>query len=188
MEVFTPETFRLRRKEVLQRIKDGEIFIHPTDTIYGLGCNAQDEKAVSTIRRLKKRPENPFSVWAPSVKWIQQNCQVEKAGQQWIKKLPGPYTLVLPLKNTHAVAASVHQSVPTLGVRLPKHWFSAVVEELGIPLVTTSANQTGQHFMTSLEDLDPEIEEGVSFAFYEGPKEGRPSQIVDLTTGKVRER
>ena len=60
-----------------------------------------------------------------------------------------------------------------------------VVEKLGVPMVTTSANKTGKPFMTKLENLDSDIEKEVEFMIYEGEKGGRPSQIVDLTGAKT---
>ena len=190
MKIFTKEDVLLRKKEFLQKIKDGAIFICPTDTIYGLSCNALLEKSVAKIRKLKERPNSPFSVLAPSLQWIEKNCYINKntVTQKWLNKLPGPYTLILPVKNTAVVAFNVAPQQKNLGVRIPAYWFSEIVKESGIPLVTTSANKAGQPFMTSLENLDSEIVAGVDFIIYDGPKETRPSKIIDLTTGKVKER
>jgi len=187
MEILTENELRLRYAEIVQKIKDGAIFIHPTDTIYGIGCDATNEKAVAKIRELKKRADNPFSVWAPSLKWIKDNCVVDKKVQEWLKKLPGPYTLVLKLKNKKAVAKNVSGS-ETLGVRMPEHWFAKVIEEVNIPIVTTSVNKAGEKFMTDKNNLDPEIQKGVSFLIYEGEKKGRPSKIINLVEGNVKER
>lgn len=178
----------MRKREILNGIQNGVIFIHPTDTIYGLSCNALDGKAVEKIRKLKDRPDTPFSVWAPSIDWIKQNCRLDKEGEEWIKRLPGPYTLILKLKNKNAVAKNVSPKEDTLGVRIPQHWFSEVVKTLGFPIITTSANKAGQPYMTSLKDLDPEISKGVNFVIYEGEKVSRPSKIVNLVKKEMVER
>jgi len=181
MELITKEEASFRKEEIKQRILKGEIFIYPTDTIYGIGCNAQIHNSVDKIRELKGRPTAPFSVIAPSVEWINQNCEVNENGEKWIKKLPGPYTLIFRYSSKGGVAKSINPGVDTLGVRIPGHWFTALVQETEVPIVTTSANLVGKPFMTSLEDLDPEIKKGVSFIIYEGEKKGRPSTIIDLT-------
>lgn len=190
METLTKSELAIRHEEIMERIVGGEVFIHPTDTIYGLGCNALDEKAVKSIRELKERTKTPFSVWAPSKKWIEDNCELGEEGQKWLEELPGPYTLVLKIKNKKAVAPSVHPTNGTMGVRLPDHWFSAVVGRLGVPIVTTSANRMGRAFMTSIENMDPEVKRGVRFIIYEGEKKGRPSKIINLAekTTSVKER
>ncbi|HLC88929.1 MAG TPA: L-threonylcarbamoyladenylate synthase [Candidatus Nanoarchaeia archaeon] len=187
MEILTKDELILRYSEIIRKIKDGAVFIHPTDTIYGIGCNALNENSVRKIRELKRRADNPFSVWAPSLKWIKDNCAVDKKDQEWLNKLPGPYTLVLKLKNRKAVAKNV-SGADTLGVRMPDHWFAKVVQDIEVPIVTTSVNKAGDTFMTDRNNLDPEIQKGVSFFFYEGEKKGRPSKIINLVKKEVIQR
>tara|TARA_Y100000310_G_scaffold335140_1_gene416464 strand:+ start:1319 stop:1885 length:567 start_codon:yes stop_codon:yes gene_type:complete len=188
MEILTKEELKLRYDEIIKKIKEGAIFIHPTDTIYGISCNALNEKSVAKIRELKERVDNPFSVWVPSLDWIKNNCILSKEGKEWLKELPGPYTFILEPKTENIVAKNVAPKKTTLGVRLPNHWFSEVVNDVGLPLVTTSVNKAGKSFMVDRDDLDQEIERGVSFLIYEGVKKGRPSKIVDLVKGEEKER
>jgi len=186
MRTITKEEAMYEKLELFMEIEKGALFIYPTDTIYGLGCNALDQKAVQKIRELKKRQDDPFSIIAPSQQWIYNNCIVTKEAEKWIKKLPGPYTLILPLKNKNCVAKNINPKHNSLGVRIPAHWFTKLINEYGKPIVTTSANQVGQEFMTSIDNLDPEISKGVSFVIYEGEKRGRPSQIVHLETEETK--
>ena len=109
-----------------------------------------------------------------------------RAAQKWIDKLPGPYTLILHLKNKNAVAENVNNNLPTIGVRIPKHWFTDIVSELNIPIITTSPNITGGNFMTSLDDLDEDIKKNVNYIIYEGEKRGKPSELIDLTKFKIK--
>jgi L-threonylcarbamoyladenylate synthase len=189
METLTKSEVQLRAEEIIERIHEGELFIHPTDTIYGLGCNALDETAVKKIRNLKERKDAPFSVWAPSKEWIEENCDVTDEARKWLDELPGPHTLVLKLKNKKAIAKSVRLGNDTVGVRLPHHWFHVVVRHSGVPIVTTSANRSGKMFMTSVENLDSEIKNGVRFCVYEGEKKGRPSNIIHIADkGQIKRR
>lgn len=190
MQIYTAAEVKLKKIEIQSMIVKGDIFIHPTDTIYGLGCNALISGAVQKIRQLKKRPDTPFSVMAPSIEWIKENCLITKKIEKYLKELPGPVTLILKTKNPKAVAPEVNPEGDTLGVRIPDHWFHKIVKELDIPIITTSVNVSGKTFMTSLDDLDTEIKRGVDFIIYEGEKQGRPSKIIDLTGEKpsVKER
>ena len=185
MQTITKAEFRVIKNELMGKIEQGAVFIHPTDTIYGLGCNATDAKAVKRLREIKERYTRPFSVIAPGKKWIYDNCIVDKKIKLWIEKLPGPYTLILKLKKKECIAANVNTDLDTLGVRIPDHWFSGAVKELGIPIVTTSANITGEDFMTSIENLSTKIKSKIEFIIYEGEKKGSPSKIIDLTKSKV---
>ena len=181
MKTLMKEEILGNKERFLKEIEKGAVFIHPTDTIYGIGCNATDSKCVEKIREIKKRQEMPFSIIAPSKNWIYGNCIVAGDAKEWIKKLPGPYTLILKLKNKKAIADNVNLGAETIGVRIPKHWISKVVAEADIPVITTSVNKSGQDYMASIEDLDETMENVVDFVLYEGKKEGKPSKIIDLT-------
>jgi L-threonylcarbamoyladenylate synthase len=172
------------RESIIDRVKDGAVFVYPTDTIYGIGCDATNSSAVKRVREIKKQNEQPLSVLAPSKEWILANCDVP-SDSEWLAKIPGPYTLICALKNKSAVAPEVALGKNTLGVRLIAHKMQDIVAALGRPVVTTSANLHGKPFMTTLETLDPSVKKGADFIIYDGPKEARPSTIVDLTTGKI---
>lgn len=188
MEILTKEELRLRFEEIAERIKDGAVFIHPTDTIYGIGCNALNKKAVDRVRKIKEQYDQPMSIWVPALSWIEEHCALSKKAVQWLEKLPGQYTLILKLKPKHPVPENIMLGEKTVGIRYPSHWFGKIVEMLGVPIITTSANKTGQPFMTSIEKLDPDVAKWVDFAIYEGPKEARASTIVDVEKEEVRER
>lgn len=180
MRILTKDEVKVEKITLKESILDGSIFIYPTDTIYGIGCNALKPESVIKIRDIKERTQNPFSVIVPSKQWIYDNCIVSEEAMQWVEKLPGPYTLILKVNN-NVVAKEVNPKLNTLGIRIPNHWLSAFVSELDVPIVTTSANKTGNDFMTSLENLDFDIKSRVDFIIYEGEKHGKPSKIIDLT-------
>jgi len=188
MIVLNFDEYNLNRKAILREVPTS-VFVYPTDTIYGIGCSALNDKLVEKIRKLKQSAQ-PFSVIVPNKEWIYDNCVVTEEAEEWIRKLPGPYTLLLKLKNKKAVAKNVHNydmnGDVVIGIRMPNHWFLSISYTLKMPIVTTSANVTGQNFMTSLDDLDTAIRNGVDYVFYEGPKNGRPSTIVHLGGDKVR--
>lgn len=183
----TKKQFLKHQEKYVTLIRKGGVFIYPTDTIYGLGCDATQTKAVQHVYALKQRSGKPLSVIAPSKDWIIKNCVLGKKAKQWLKKLPGKYTLILQLKNKKAVAKHVHLGDYTLGVRIPKHWIANIVQQYGKPIVTTSVNRSGMPFMTSLHDLLPAIKHKVAFIVYEGVKKAHPSTIVDLSSPERKE-
>jgi L-threonylcarbamoyladenylate synthase len=186
MEIVTINEFKQDREKFCYVIaKQSKVFIYPTDTIYGIGCNAEDDGAVERIRKIKERYTRPFSVIAPSKEWIFENCEINENQKEYIDKLPGPYTLVLPLKNKSSISPLVNNNLDTIGVRIPDHWISDFVSYFGKPVVTTSANKMGENFMTSIDDLDPRIGSKLDFVVYEGEKSGRPSKVIDLTMEDV---
>ena|SRR3989338_2864627 len=191
MTVIHKKAFLAQQKKYLELIKKGRAFIYPTDTIYGIGCDATNTKAVSHIHLLKKREHKPFSVIAPSKSWILKNCVVNDHVKRWLRKLPGKYTLILRLRNKKAVSSAVHLGDYTVGVRIPKHWFASVVAVYGKPIVTTSVNISGDPYMRVLADIPSSVKKKVGFILYEGSKKSHPSTLVDFiaeTNGKIVKR
>ncbi|RMF07241.1 threonylcarbamoyl-AMP synthase [Candidatus Woesearchaeota archaeon] len=186
MKVITKEELMLNKDLYYSKILEGATLVYPTDTIYAFGCSALSEKAVKRVREAKERPEKPFSVIAPSKDWIRKNCVVDEKAEEWLDKLPGPYTLILKRKNIDCVAPSVNPLDDTLGIRMPDHWFMEVVAELGIPLITPSANVSGKNFMTSLDDMDSQIKQHADLMVDVGPLTGTPSTIVNLAAGEEK--
>jgi tRNA threonylcarbamoyl adenosine modification protein (Sua5/YciO/YrdC/YwlC family) len=181
MKVYTKSEYERDKKRLIAQILGGAVFIYPTDTIYGIGCNALDRDAVERIRGIKGNSERPFSVMVPSKGWILENCIVDGPDEEWIDKLPGPYTLILGISNKRAVARNVYTEDDTLGVRIPDHWCTEIARLSRVPIVTTSANCSGDDFMTSIENLNPEVASKVDFMVDEGAIEGKPSKVVNLT-------
>ena len=113
MRVIDFDEIKHEKEAIADLIITGSVFIHPTDTIYGIGCDAQNSGSVKKVRKLKGRAANPFSVIAPSLDWVNENCIVTRQGEEWLDKLPGPYTLIFKLKN-NCVAKEVNPNLKTL--------------------------------------------------------------------------
>ena len=189
MKIVSKEKFLAEKEFYINEIRKGKIFVYPTDTIYGIGCDATNSDSVLKIRKAKKREEKPFSVIAPFKEWIKKNCVVDGKTEEWIGKLPGAYTLILKLENRKAVAKEVNGGQEGLGVRIPDNWFSNIVSQLGKPFVTTSVNLSGEKNMESIDDLKDDMKEYIDYVVYEGKKEGRGSMIVNLIgEEKIKER
>lgn len=166
--------------DVVKDIKAGKIFIYPTDTIYGLGCNALLESSVKKIREIKQREDKPFSVIAPSKEWISENFDVE---EEYINKLPGAFTLILKMKK-RVVSEDVNKGLDTLGVRIPDHSFTDFVKKADVPFVTTSVNIGGEKPIVNIDEIPEIISDKVDIIIDNGKLNNRPSTIIDLTQEK----
>lgn len=164
--------------EIILEIKRGSIFIYPTDTIYGLGCNATNSKAVKRIRLIKERYDKPFSVIAPSLEWILNNFKI--IDKKVLKKLPGPYTLILNCKK-NVVTPEVNLSSKSVGIRIPKHNFSEIIKKANVPFVTTSVNKMGEEPIKDIKNIKPNILKEVDIIIDDGILNNKPSTIIDLT-------
>jgi len=168
---------------IKDEIEVGAVFVYPTDTIYGIGCNALDSFAVKQIRKIKQRDEKLFSVIAPSKEWIIENCIVEDKYKKYLNKLPGPYTLIFRIRKKDAIVREVSKG--TLGVRIPNHWISEFVRELGFPVVTTSLNKSGEKPLTKISEIPKKMASKIDFAIDEGELNGKPSRVIGLTGKKA---
>jgi len=184
MRIYTKAEFEKDKDKLIAQILDGAVFIYPTDTIYGIGCNAMDEKAVKEVRTAKGNFSRPVSVIAPDKDWIMENCEITGLENGWLDKLPGPYTLIMN-KKKDCIAKNVTPN-ETVGIRIPDHWCKKIASETGVPIVTTSANLTGDMFMTSLDNLSDEVKKHVDFMIDEGVIDGRPSTIVHLYDDEIK--
>ena len=155
-------------------ININQIFIYPTDTIYGIGCNATNKKLVDKIRKIKKRTTKPFSIIAPSKKWILENFEADK--KLINKYLPGPYTLILKRKNPKFLKHISKNKF--VGVRIPDCPFTKKLQKTGKPVITTSVNISGQPFATKISEIDKSIFKKVDKIFDVGELSGRPSTLV----------
>ncbi len=182
--VITLEDSLKRSKEIAESINAGMIFIYPTDTIYGLGCDATNSRAVKKLRKLKKRYDKPLSIIAPSKQWILENCHVKQNFLAYIDKLPAPFTYILALKRKSAVSPEV-TNTNTLGVRMPKHEFTKIIQKTGKPFVTTSVNISGEEYAASIQEIPWGIKRHC-IIIDAGKLSSKPSTIFDLTGEKAK--
>lgn len=185
MKVIVKNEAKIYQNLYFDKLDEGHIFVYPTDTIYGIGCDATNKEAVAKIREAKDRAENPFSVIAPSKQWILDNCEISEGA---LNSLPGQVTLIVRLKNKDAIADNVSPGLDTVGVRIPKHWISDFVQGYEKPVVTTSVNKQGEQFITQIEDISSDIKGKIDFAINEGEIKGRPSTIINTIENNTIER
>ena len=166
-------------KYLIERVEAGDIFIYPTDTVYGLGCNAVNSNSVLDLKAIKKRDSNkPLSVIAPSKKWIYDNFEISK--KSYVQTLPGPFTFIFNVKK-NSVSREVNPGKNTLGVRIPHHPFTRLIQRAKIPFITTSVNLSGKRPIREIKNIPKSILKKVDFVIDGGFLHNQPSTIIDLT-------
>ena len=155
-----------------------KIIVYPTDTVYGIGCNAFDTLLVDRIYDLKKRERlKAVSVIAPSKMWILENFVCDK--ELIDKYLPGAYTLILKKKELSFLSAV--SDGDSVGIRMIKHKFQDIVSSSGVPFVTTSANISGEKTPAILGDISQDLKNEVDIIIDEGMLFGKSSKIIDFS-------
>ncbi len=168
----------IKESMVKEMVLSGKVFIYPTDTIYGIGCNALLDESILRIREAKEREEKPFSVIAPSKEWIYRHFYAKKT---YIEKLPGPFTFIMKSKKK---AVSEHVARETVGIRIPDHPLTAALQSAKVPVVTTSVNASGKKHITKISRIPRSILKHVDAVIDAGELKNPPSTVIDIT-GKL---
>jgi len=130
---------------VAESLKAGGIIAYPTDTTYGIGCSIMCKKSIERIYQMKMRVRSkPFSFICSSLSEVSQYAMVSNASFKLLKRyLPGPYTFVLAATREAPDLLLTRQK--TVGIRIPDNRICLdLVSALGNPIITTSANLSGE--------------------------------------------
>ncbi len=164
-------------------LETGGIIIYPTDTVYGIGCDATNPKAIEKVRKIKGIDDKPLSVMVGDFGVIEYYCVTGIWEDITLKKfLPGPYTFIL--KKQREIPAS---NTDKLGVRIPENLFCQfLAQKFGRPIISTSANRTGEEAPTKFKDISKEVLDAVDFAIDQGEtKYQKHSMVFDLVDHKM---
>ena len=165
-------------------IQKGGIILYPTDTVWGIGCDATNPEAVAKIYKLKQRAETQSMIVLMNGEKMIYNVfkDIPEVAWQIIDLSEDPITLVLDKPRN--VAANLIAPDQTLGIRVVKEPFCfKLMEKMKKPLVSTSANISGQPTPKSFKEISPEIIKGVDYVvnLHREKIAGKPSTIIKLT-------
>lgn len=174
-------------EKCVEVLRNGGIILYPTDTVWGIGCDATNEEAVRKVYELKRSEDKR------SMLCLMQNADMIV---RYVDRAPGiafevmeladkPLTAILP--GAVGVAPSLIPEAKTLGVRIPQHEFcQALLRKFGRPIVSTSANISGEPAAKRLKEVAQEIIDGVDYVVhprFEGKPTLKPSSIIAFGEG-----
>jgi tRNA threonylcarbamoyl adenosine modification protein (Sua5/YciO/YrdC/YwlC family) len=180
----TPEPRRIRR--AVDQLEAGEVIAYPTDTVYGLGCDVMNKRAVDRLYEIKGMERSQMLAFiCRDLGEVARYAVMHDVVYRTLKKfLPGPYCFIL--EATRDIPRTVQTSRRTVGVRIPKHPVAiALVAELGRPIISSTAARHGE-----LPNPDPrEIDDnfpGLGVVIDAGPGGLEPTTVVDLTGARPK--
>ena len=183
----TKTTMEKEIELALEALRKGGLILYPTDTVWGIGCDATNADAVARIYALK-RSENKHSMLVL--------CESADMVVRYVNKAPGiafevmematkPLTLILP--GAGGLAENLIPEEKTLGVRVPDHEFCRkLLRKFGRPIVSTSANISGEPTPKNLAEVAREIIDGVDMVVnprFQGRPTGKASSIIAFGEG-----
>ncbi|MBD1147610.1 threonylcarbamoyl-AMP synthase [Pelagibacterales bacterium SAG-MED31] len=149
-----------RIDEAKKRLFSGELVIFPTETVYGIGGNANNKTAIQLIYQTKKRPfDNPLICHFANIEEIKKNFKLKKKDKELASVFwPGPLTLILEKNKYSKITSLVSNKKNLVGCRIPNNKIAlSLLSELNFPLAAPSANIASKTSVTSVNDLDDNL-------------------------------
>lgn len=144
--------------QTIADLKRGETILYPTDTVWGLGCDATNEEAVSKIFQLKNREESKsLVVLVSSIEMLKEYVkEIPDNAIKILETAEKPTTIIY--SNPRGFAANTIATDNTIAIRIPKHSFCIeLIEKFGKPIVSTSANVSGESTPKSFSEISQTI-------------------------------
>ncbi|PCE64261.1 threonylcarbamoyl-AMP synthase [Sediminicola luteus] len=175
-------------RKTAEIIKEGGIVLYPTDTVWGIGCDATNPEAVAKIYALKQRVQTKAMIClVDSEALLEKHIhQVPDAAWDLIELSERPTTIIYDQPKD--LATNLIGEDNTIGIRVARSPFCQyLINRIGKPLVSTSANISGQPTPKTFNDIDPAILKGVDYVVNlpDDSKNARPSVIIKLTNAGV---
>lgn len=169
-------------KAAVETLKSGGIILYPTDTVWGLGCDATNEQAVARIFELKKRSDSKSLITLVSdADMLARYVEViPEVAINLLEVNDKPMTIIYP--SVMGLAKGVAAEDGSAGIRIPMHdWCREVIRRFRKPIVSTSANISGEPAPAFYEEIPLEIIEAADWVadpYLEEGATGEPSQII----------
>lgn len=176
--------------QAVEALRDGHIIVYPTDTLYALGCDALNQRAIERLCRVKglNPDKNLLSVVCSDIAQAAEYARIDNRAFRVLKEyLPGPFTFILPASTK---LPKVFKGRKTVGVRIPDNNVArALPEALGNPLLTSSVAvaEGGAEDATEPDALAMEYGASASLLLDGGTGSVEPSTIVDLMDSSAPE-
>ncbi|MGD9189189.1 MAG: L-threonylcarbamoyladenylate synthase, partial [Desulfobacteraceae bacterium] len=174
-----PEQRKIDR--VVDLLRQGGVIAYPTDTIYGIGCDITNKKAIERVYQIKQWPKHkPFSFICSDLKNISQYAKVSNYAYKTMRRLlPGPYTFILAGSNQ--VPKMMLTKRKTAGIRVPAHPIcQSLINTLGNPVISTSAATPEGELFSEPWLIDDYFGKRIDLVIDGGPVPGEPSSVVSL--------
>lgn len=183
MTLLTPTPESIQR--AAETLRGGALVAFPTETVYGLGADATNGRAVARIYEAKGRPSfNPLIVHVSDISEAESFAEISDRAYALAQSFwPGPLTLILPLKKDSGISDLCTAGLPTIAVRVPAHKVAQdLLKSAGVPIAAPSANASGRLSPTEAAHVLESLGEKVDLVLAGGRAEkGLESTICDVS-------
>jgi tRNA threonylcarbamoyl adenosine modification protein (Sua5/YciO/YrdC/YwlC family) len=167
--------------QVVDLLRRGGVIAYPTDTIYGIGCDIMNKKAIERVYQIKQTPRsNPFSFICSDLKNISEYAKVSNYAYKTMRRLlPGPYTFIL--EGSNQVPKMMLTKRRTAGIRVPNNPICmALINSLGHPIISTSATTAEGELLREPWLVEEQFGKQLDLIIDGGEVPGVPSSVISL--------
>lgn len=174
-------------QQTISALRAGKTILYPTDTVWGLGCDALSPSAVSEVFRLKKRPaKKSLILLVSSVEMLKEYVSPSAEIRQFLQAQTRPTTVVYSAPK--GLPPEVVSAENTVAIRVVQTGFcTELIRQFGRAIVSTSANISGEPTPADFSQISAEIKKNVGYVvdYQQEESAGHPSQLVALQGGKI---
>jgi len=181
----TRDNFRKVIEQASRVLKKGGVIAYPTETLYGLGALIDNPNAIERVRKIKAKKE-PILVLVSGIKMAEKYVELKAEARRLMKHFwPGDLTLVLPA--LPGKGEELRAGSKGLGIRQSSEIFAqGLVEQVGVPITSTSANRSGKEPLKSAKEIEKELGAELDLIVDAGPRFSAGSTVVDLTGSELK--
>lgn len=173
--------------KIVKELEKGNLVITPTDTIYGIMCDATNEETIKKVYKIKRRPlSKPLILLMDSYEMIKEYTKnITSKEEELIKEfMPGLVTIIL--EKNDKVNNLITSNTDYVGIRIPDNKdLLEIIKKLGKPVISTSANISEEKTITSIQELEEELKKDIDYIYDGGIKKGKSSTIVKFNNHKL---
>ena len=185
LKIYSENPSRREIEKVIDALRDGHLVIYPTDTIYALGCDALNVRAVERICEIKgiNPQKSNLSIICNDLSNISEYAKVDTPTFKLMRRnLPGPFTFILP---TTSSLPKIYKNKKTVGIRVPdNNIIREIVSQLGNPILSTTIKEEDEYeaeYCTNPELIHEKWGDIAEIVIDGGFGETEPSTVVDCT-------
>ena len=174
-------------KEIINNIEKGNLVIIPTDTVYGISCDATNKEAVEKVFIAKKREKKPLILMVSSIDMLKKYVKPLNDLEEQIINKYWPNTLTILFKKKDYLPDDITCGSDYVGIRMPNNKFLLeLIEKIDKPIVSTSANISGNSVITNTNMIEPELKKYISYVYDDGEKTNVASTLIQVVDNKIK--
>jgi tRNA threonylcarbamoyl adenosine modification protein (Sua5/YciO/YrdC/YwlC family) len=167
--------------QAVEILSNGGVIAYPTDTLYGIGCDIMNKKAIARVYQIKQWPKDkPFSFICSDLKNISQYAKVSNYAYKTMRRLlPGPYTFIL--EGSNLVPKMMLTKRKTAGIRVPDNPIClSLIQSMGNPIISTTARTPDGDLLNEAWLIEQYFGKQLDLIIDGGPTPGLPSSVISL--------